>query len=941
MSTIIQIKRSANVAAPTTTDLLEGELAYSYDKSNSGVGAKLYIEALDAGNNEVIHAVGGKYYTDTVDAATASNTASAIVKRDANGDFSARDITARNFYGNITGTIQGQAASAVVANTANALTTGRYIVLSGDVAGSAYFDGTGNAEISATVIQTNSVALGTDTTGDYVANLTQGTGISITGGTGETSTPTIALATSGVSAGTYGGATTIPVVVFDTYGRATSASNVSLAAYITASSTDTLLNKTFDTSNNTLRIQGNQVSSYTGSGSSVVLSQSPTISVLNISDSQINLDGGSGSYYWSGQSGVAQAGDLKAGVYASDPSSNNSLFTFGTNGSNKMSVGVEGSLFVGTAMPSNNGGLSTAYSGWLVVQAGGKFGGDIDTLGGLNLTDATSGKIQFSDGTIQRTAYTSNHLTTANVVELTNLYFTNTRARAALTGVNGISYDSGSGNIALSTSGVSASTYGGASKIPVITVDTYGRITSAANVAVAGVSSFSATGNVFTISTADGGSFSASIQPNSVRLGTDTTGDYVKNVLSSTGIVVTGTPGETRDVTVALDNTAVTPGTYGGVTAIPTFTVDQQGRLTSAGNVSVSTSFTLSDGTNTDTFNNGDVFRILAGTGVSSTLTDNTFTITNTGVTNLSSGGYGISVSGSTGSVSVSNTGVTRAIAGTGISVDANNGNVTFTNTGVTSITGTANEVEVSASTGSITIGLPNNVTIGNNLSVTGNLYVTGNVVALPVETLVVNDPLIQLANTNTATDIVDIGFYGSYGTGGPHEHAGLFRDASDGKFKLFTGLIGNENVTSTVNIAAAGYKVATLVADLLASNANVTTALTFGNENHKILPLNSSVLEVRGGVGDSNGALSLAAGNYPTSYSKIYLESAKKITAQADEFYVTLFNDGSTKLITMNTTHTVATSNTNGALRVAGGAGFTGAVYAASFHGYIDGGTY
>ncbi len=127
-------------------------------------------------------------------------------------------------------------------------------------------------------------------------------------------------------------------------------------------------------------------------------------------------------------------GDLKAGVYASDPSSNNSLFTFGTNGSNKMSVGVEGSLFVGTAMPSNNGGLSTAYSGWLVVQAGGKFGGDIDTLGGLNLTDATSGKIQFSDGTIQRTAYTSNHLTTANVVELTNLYFTNARVFSAVTG---------------------------------------------------------------------------------------------------------------------------------------------------------------------------------------------------------------------------------------------------------------------------------------------------------------------------------------------------------------------------------------------------------------------------------------------------------------------------------------------------------------------------
>jgi len=45
-------------------------------------------------------------------------------------------------------------------------------------------------------IAENAVALGTDTTGDYVFNLTQGTGITITGGTGETSTPLIAIDTS-------------------------------------------------------------------------------------------------------------------------------------------------------------------------------------------------------------------------------------------------------------------------------------------------------------------------------------------------------------------------------------------------------------------------------------------------------------------------------------------------------------------------------------------------------------------------------------------------------------------------------------------------------------------------------------------------------------------------------------------------------------------------
>lgn len=45
----------------------------------------------------------------------------------------------------------------------------------------------------AATIQANSVALGTDTTGDYVANLGTGTGVTITSNTGEGSQPTIAV----------------------------------------------------------------------------------------------------------------------------------------------------------------------------------------------------------------------------------------------------------------------------------------------------------------------------------------------------------------------------------------------------------------------------------------------------------------------------------------------------------------------------------------------------------------------------------------------------------------------------------------------------------------------------------------------------------------------------------------------------------------------------
>ena len=39
MATTIQIKRSTGLAAPATSDLVEGELAYAEDRTKSGAGA--------------------------------------------------------------------------------------------------------------------------------------------------------------------------------------------------------------------------------------------------------------------------------------------------------------------------------------------------------------------------------------------------------------------------------------------------------------------------------------------------------------------------------------------------------------------------------------------------------------------------------------------------------------------------------------------------------------------------------------------------------------------------------------------------------------------------------------------------------------------------------------------------------------------------------------
>ena len=72
----------------------------------------------------------------------------------------------------------------------------------------------------------------------------------------------------------------------------------------------------------------------------------------------------------------------------------------------------------------------------------------------------------------------------------------------------------------------------------------------------------------------------------------------------------------------------------------------------------------------------------------------------------------------------------------------------------VSTITGTANEIEVSGSgseTASVTVGLPDNVTIGGNLVVTGNFTVNGTETTINTATLDVEDSTIRVAKNATS----------------------------------------------------------------------------------------------------------------------------------------------------------------------------------------------
>lgn len=210
-------------------------------------------------------------------------------------------------------------------------------------------------------------------------------------------------------------------------------------------------------------------------------------------------------------------------------------------------------------------------------------------------------------------------------------------------------------------------------------------------------------------------------------------------------------------VTHTLDNTAVTAGSYGSTTAIPTFTVDAQGRLTAAGTASISTSFNIA----------GD-------------------------------------------------SGTTNAIDGAET--------LTFN--------GTTNEIETAVSANAVTIGLPTNPTIGGNLTVSGNLIVSGTRTEVNTQTLEVVDPLFALATNNNSSDAVDIGFYGLYDTSGSQDlYSGLFRDANDGKWKLFKDT--QAVPTTTVDTTGSGYVVASLVANLEGNVTGNVTGTTSSIANH------------------------------------------------------------------------------------------------------------
>ena len=87
-------------------------------------------------------------------------------------------------------------------------------------------------------------------------------------------------------------------------------------------------------------------------------------------------------------------------------------------------------------------------------------------------------------------------------------------------------------------------------------------------------------------------------------------------------------------------------------------------------------------------------------------------------------------------------------------------------------------------------------------VSISGNLTVGGTTTTVNAANLTVADPLVYFGEGNNS-NVVDLGFVASYNDGTYH-HAGLARDASDNKWKLFSSV--EDEPTTTINFAQAEY---------------------------------------------------------------------------------------------------------------------------------------
>jgi hypothetical protein len=318
---------------------------------------------------------------------------------------------------------------------AEKLKTSRVIQLSGDVSGSVTFDGSASVNIS-TEIQPDSVALGSDTTGNYVSQITgSGNGISVTG-SGESAS--VVIQNTGVTSLTGTG------------------SQVSVSA--SAGSVTLSLPATIN-----VNTSGN-------SATATKLDTARAITLTGDVTGTANFDG-------SASAGIAATlanSGVSAGTYRSVTVNAKGLVTGGTNPTTLSGYGITDALS-NSATSTQNG-----YFGDIFLYDDSTPSHYLGITNSANLTAARTLSINVNDA--NRTVSLSGDLTVSSAATISG---TNTGDQTiTLTGdVTG----TGTGSFAttLANTAVTPASYGSASAVPTFTVDSKGRLTAASNTTIA------------------------------------------------------------------------------------------------------------------------------------------------------------------------------------------------------------------------------------------------------------------------------------------------------------------------------------------------------------------------------------------------------------------------------------------------------------------------
>jgi len=355
----------------------------------------------------------------------------------------------------------------------------------------------------------------------------------------------------------------------------------------------------------------------------------------------------------------------------------------------------------------------------------------------------------------------------------------------------------------------------------------------------------------------------ATVSGNSITLGTDTTGDYVASVSAGTGITATGS-GESAAVTVALAASGVTASSYGSSTAVPVLTIDTYGRITSATTASVSSGLNIAGDTGTDSVSLiSDTLTVAGGTGLSSTVTNNTVTLdidntvaTLTGAQTLTNK----TISGADNTLSnIANSSLTNSTI-SGIALGSNLADLTVgtgvaLNSGTTYNGGTAKTISIGQA-----VGTSDNVTF-NDVVVSGNLTVSGTTTTINTETINLADNTVVLNSNETGTPSQDAGIEVERGTS---SNVTLLWDETNDRWT-----VGSQNFVAGTFVGALSGNASTVTNGVYTTDTGtVTNTMLAGSiANNKLA--NSTISGVA--LGSNLGTLTMGVSGTGLSGSQTY----------------------------------------------------------------------